>query len=117
MEGRDIMKVRTGLWLVLVVAVPGGLTPALAEDSVESPVLTVLGKTYTASELGGSADASDEELLGPVMLKIHIGIMGAYGEAHNFQVSEEELKDFCRRQTPTAEEAGRLLLEAHPAGE
>jgi len=95
-----------GFGMAVVAATLGWLTLAFAEDTVEPPVLTVRGKTYTASELGGRADASAEELLGPVIMNIRIGIMGAYGEEHDCQVSEEEVKDFCRRQTPTAEELG-----------
>ena len=82
---------------------------AFAQEAPEPVVLTVLGTNYTAKELGVEADSPPDLLLTRTFTKIQSGIMGAYSEKLNYQPSEEELKEYCRRAAPTAEEMKSML--------
>ena len=82
---------------------------ALAQEAPEPVVLTVLGTNYTAKELGVEDDSPPDLLLTRTFAKIQSGIMGAYSEKLNYQPSEEELKEYCRRSAPTAEEMISML--------
>ncbi len=82
---------------------------ALAQEVPEAPepvVLTVLGTNYTARELGIEPDADDARRVVAMAAKIQNVVMDDYRERGKFRISEEELKEFCRKSTPSAEEAG-----------
>lgn len=76
-------------------------------------VLTMLGQSYTASELEIPFYLPKFMGTGVLGVKIHSTILRAYADQNNFQVSEEELKEFCRLQTPTAEEMGTKSIPSH----
>ena len=81
---------------------------AAAQEAPEPVVLTVLGTNYTARELGIEPGADDVRSMVAVAEKIQGAVWGNYGNKEEFQISEEELKEFCRRSIPTAEEAGTI---------
>lgn len=83
------------LWAATTIALGGAPEPIM---------LTVLGTNYTARELGVEADSASELLTTRAFQKIQGGIMGAFIEKLNYQPSEEELKEYCRRSAPTPEE-------------
>lgn len=77
-----------------------------AQEAAEPVVLTVLGTNYTARELGIESDADDARRVAAVAEKIRGAVWENYENKDEFQISEEELKEFCRRSMPTDEEAG-----------
>lgn len=89
---------RLGLVVGLWVAAAG------AQEAPAPVVLTVLGTNYTARDLEVGSHAPANLLTTRTFLKIQGGIMGAYLEKLNYQPSEEDLKEYCRRSAPTAAE-------------
>lgn len=100
------MKRRGKGWLPVVVCL--WAAAALAQDAPEPVVLTVLGTNYTARELGIEPNADAVRRVAAVAEKIQGAVWGNYGNKEEFQISAEELKEFCRRSMPTAEEAGTI---------
>lgn len=96
-----------GRWIGLAACL--WAATAFAQEAPEPVVLTVLGTNYTAKELGVEADSPPDLLLTRTFTKIQGGIMGAYLEKLNYQPSEEELKEYCRRVAPTTEEAKAMF--------
>lgn len=101
-----------GRWIGLAVCL--WAATSFAEEAQDPIVLTVLGTNYTAKELGVEADASPDLLVARTFLKIQSGIMGAYFENLNYQPSEEELKEYCRRSAPTPEEMNDIFGRDRP---
>ena len=93
-----------GRWIGLAVCF--WAAAAVAQEAPEPVVLTVMGTNYTATGLEIGPEASDARRVAAMVVKSQGSIMGAYGESEEFQISEGELKEFCRRSMPTAEEAG-----------
>ncbi|NCA83681.1 MAG: hypothetical protein EOM72_13245 [Opitutae bacterium] len=102
-----------GRWIGLAACL--WAAAAFAQEAPEPVVLTVLGTNYTAKELGVEADSPPDLLLTRTFTKIQGGIMGAYSEKLNYQPSEEELKEYCRRAAPTAEDMDAIYGQDHPA--
>ncbi|GEM_PF-5051887 len=74
-----------------------------SEDAGEPLVLMVLGRSYTALELGLSANASECRDLEPLTKAIIGPLFADYITENRLSVSDEELRDFCRRQLPEGE--------------
>lgn len=91
------MGAATVLWAVAAAA---------AQKTPEPVVLTVLGTNYSARELGIEPGADDVLRVAAVAEKIRGAVWENYVNQKEFHISEEELKEFCRRSMPTAEEAG-----------
>jgi hypothetical protein len=94
-------------WIGLAVC--GWAVAEFAQELPEPVVVTVLGTNYTAKELGVEAGSPPDLLLTRTLMKIQGGIMGAYAEKLNYQPSEEELREFCRRSAPTAEDMKSII--------
>ena len=97
----------------MLAAVCWWAATAIAEEAPEPIVLTVLGTNYTAKELGVETDSPPDLLTTRAFLKIQ-GIMGAFFENMNYQPSEEELKEYCRRSAPTPEDMNALSGGKYP---
>ncbi len=99
-------------WKVRCLAVGVVLSSAMAfaEQINESPVLTVLGKAYTASELGLTSTAAECRELEPLTKGVIGPLFADYIEKAEISVSEEDLRDFCRRQLSE----GELFTEVWP---
>ena len=97
----------------MLAAVCWWAAAAIAEEAPEPVVLTVLGTNYTARELGVETDSPPDLLTTRAFLKIQ-GIMGAFFENMNYQPSEEELKEYCRRSAPTPEDMNALSGGKYP---
>ena len=104
------------LWMGVVVVTLGCWIPALAEDTQDIPVLTVLGNTYTASELGLLAAASECRELEPLTKAIIGPLFAEYIKASRISISEEELRDFCRRRLTEGELFTEVWAEWSPHG-
>ena len=101
-----------GRWFGVVLSL--WAATVFAQEPAEPVVLTVLGTNYTAKELGIQPDSAPDLLTSRAFLKIQGGIMGAYIERLDYQPSEEELKEYCRRSSPTSEEMKTALSNSTP---
>ena len=102
---------RAGRWIGLAAIL--WAAGAVAQEAPEPVVLTVLGTNYTAKALGVEVGSFPDLLLTRTLMTIQTGIMGAFMEKLNYQPSEEELKQYCRRMAPTAEDMASVLGSAH----
>ena len=100
-----------GRWIGLAAIL---LAAAVFVGVMQDPVvLTMLGRAYTASELGIPAYLPKFMGTGVLGVKIHSTLLRAYADQNNFQASEEELREYCRLQTPTAEELGTKSIPSN----
>lgn len=93
-------RLTIGLWLAAVAA---------WAQAPEPIVLTLLGTNYTARELGIENGTDDRRRVLAVLTKIQHGILGTYGLRAEFEVSETELKEYCRQLIPAGEELGSKM--------
>lgn len=100
--------------LVLCVCLSAMMT--IAQEGVESPVLTVLGDTSYASELGLSVTASACGELDPLIKGIIGPLFADYVKQNNLSATEEDLKEFCRRTLPEGELFSDTWAEWSPHG-
>lgn len=75
----------------------------------EPVVLTLLGTNCTARELGIENGTDDRHRVLAVLTKIQHGILGTYGLRAEFEVSEAELKAYCRQLIPAGKELGSKM--------
>jgi hypothetical protein len=108
--------VRTILWLAVLVGMWGWLTPGVADDGVEPPVLTVLGESYTASKLGLVEEAAECRELEPLTKAIIGSLFAEYISENSISVSDDDLKEFCRRRLNEGELFMDVWAEWSPHG-
>ena len=105
------MKRRGERWLPVVVCL--WVAVATAQTAPGPVVLTLLGTNYTARELEISPEALAARS-GPVGAAIiQKAVWAAQLENGEFEITEEELKEFCRRSLPSAEEAGTTSVPSN----
>lgn len=86
---------------------------AAAQTAPEPIVLTVLGTNRTARDLGIEPDALAIRRLSVLETKIQEVVWASQLKNGEFEIDEEELKEFCRRSIPSAEEAGTASVPSN----
>ena len=87
---------------------------ALAQAAPEPVVLTVLGTNFTARELGVETGSPANRLPARAILAIQSGILGAYVEKLDYEPTEAELKEYCRRSAPTPADMDAVFRHERP---
>ncbi len=106
------MSRRIGWWL-LVAGLWAGTVDA--QEMPEPVVLTVFGTNYTARDLGVEAESPPDLLVARTLLKVQTGIMGSYYEKLDYEPTEDELKEYCRRSAPTPEDMEAVFGPDRPS--
>jgi len=101
-------------WILLLVVL--WIVPAFAGDTNFQLVVTVLGRSYTASELGVATDASECRELDPLTKGIIGPLFIKYIKENNLSVNDEDLKEFCRRRLSEGELFTEVWAEWSPYG-
>ena len=81
-----------------------GAGTAVADEASAPPALTVLGRSFAASELGNPAPNSDCRALEPMAKAVMGPLFAVFTEQAGLAVSEDEVKDYCRRLLADADE-------------
>lgn len=87
-----------------------------AQERPSPPVLTVLGQSYTARQLRLPATVTDCRGAEPLLMAVIGPLVAAYQEQAGMVVSEDDLKDYCRRQMPEGTLFAEAWAEWRPGG-
>jgi hypothetical protein len=96
-QNRD-MNTRRAAWILGMAGT--AWAAALAQTVDPPPVLTVLGASYTARELRLPEKVTDCRGVEALLAAVLGPLFAAYQEQAGISVTEDDLKDYCRRQLP-----------------